>query len=90
MDRRAWWATVHGVGKSWTRRKRLSACLSFRSLRMVGDRVLSAARRGLLPAHQLAEGCGHTQGDAVHTCGQEVTLALKPVLQSSPPRVIPA
>ena len=24
MDRRAWWATVHGVAKSWTRLKRLS------------------------------------------------------------------
>ena len=24
MDRGAWWATVHGVAKSWTRLKRLS------------------------------------------------------------------
>ena len=24
MDRGAWWATVHGVTKSWTRLKRLS------------------------------------------------------------------
>ena len=24
MDRRAWWAAVHGVAKSWTRLKRLS------------------------------------------------------------------
>ena len=25
MDRGAWWATVHGVAKSWTRLKQLSA-----------------------------------------------------------------
>ena len=25
MDRRAWWAAVHGVAKSWTGLKRLSA-----------------------------------------------------------------
>ena len=24
MDRGAWWATVHGVAKSWTQLKRLS------------------------------------------------------------------
>ena len=24
MDRRSWWATVHGVTKSWTQLKRLS------------------------------------------------------------------
>ena len=26
MDRGAWWATVHGVTKSWTRLKQLSTC----------------------------------------------------------------
>ena len=25
MDRGAWWATVHGVAKSWTQLKRLSS-----------------------------------------------------------------
>ena len=25
MDRGAWWATVHGIAKSWTQLKRLSA-----------------------------------------------------------------
>ena len=37
MDRGAWWATVHGVAKSWSRLKRLStplngpeACPAFR------------------------------------------------------------
>ena len=31
MDRGAWWATVHGVAKSWARLKRLStqACITF-------------------------------------------------------------
>ena len=28
MDRGAWWATVHGVAKSWTRLKRLSKSTS--------------------------------------------------------------
>ena len=29
MDRRAWWTTVHGVPKSWTRLKRLSSSRRF-------------------------------------------------------------
>ena len=29
MDRGAWWATVHGVTKSWTRLKQLSICTGF-------------------------------------------------------------
>ena len=27
MDSGAWWASVHGIAKSWTRLKRLSACM---------------------------------------------------------------
>ena len=27
MDRGAWWATVHGVAKSWTRLKQLSTAI---------------------------------------------------------------
>lgn len=38
----------------------------------------------------LQEGCGHSQGDVVHTRGQEVTVAFKPVPQSIPPHVTPA
>ena len=29
MDRRAWWVTVHGVAKSWTRLKQLTGLISF-------------------------------------------------------------
>ena len=29
MDREAWWATVHGVTKSWTRLSALTLSLSF-------------------------------------------------------------
>ena len=29
MDRGAWWATVHGVSKSWTHLKPLTVCFTF-------------------------------------------------------------
>ena len=44
MGRRAWWATVHGVAKSWTQLKRLSthACMMLRMVKyLLQDHVAS-------------------------------------------------
>ena len=41
MDRRAWWATVHGVTKSWTRLKQLSTHMLVLKLKNQSVAVIS-------------------------------------------------
>ena len=41
MDRGAWWATVHGVAKSWTRLKRLSMHACTRACFLVHSQLSS-------------------------------------------------
>ena len=38
MDREVWWATVHGVTKSWTQRKRLSMHACTREIKIAWTR----------------------------------------------------
>ena len=51
MDRGAWWAAVHGVAKSWTRLKQLSAHTGLQNGLQVGAGFLedgeNTSERGL-------------------------------------------